>query len=607
MTPDPGPAAGSSLLAGLADRLSTRFALVLALALLPLGIVSLVQTRDLQAEIQRRNEAALLGETLRSAAGEIGIIRNAQGIVATLAASLPVMTASDACPELMRSTALQIPTATLVAFLPKSGLMTCSSVGRVHDFSDSVLFRSVLQSQAPGFVVDPNGPVSGTSVLGVSHPVFGKDGTYMGFVSISLPHDGLERLDQAGGMIDGPGQAPLVFWTFDRDGKILTASNGLDRVAGQLPKSRSLIEFIDLTDQVFQDYSATAELRTYAVVPIVRGQLYLMSSWDVTQQVGMPETRGWRYLPPITMWMVGLIVAGLTSERLVTRHIRVLSTSISRFARGDRGLRQVDLRAAPVELRELGDAFQTMTHSITRGEAELEDSIHQKEVLLREVHHRVKNNLQLIASIMNIQMRKAIAPEAKLLLKGLQERVMSLATIHRGLYLTSGLADVRADELFSDIVRQIVNMSSGPGKKFAVDVDVDDLHMTPDQAVPLSLLLTEAMTNAMKYAGAAAGQPVRIGVRLKREEGSDALLSVTNSLAPAANGMLPANAPPQMTSSTGLGEQLLTAFAQQIGGTLDREITDHSFRLSVRFSVTELNTAENQTTPPAADDPSARF
>lgn len=599
--PPPGPFTSW----GIVDRLGVRFALVLALALLPLGVVSLMQTNALQAEIQRRAEAALLGETLRSAAGEIGAIRNAQGIVATLAASLPVITASNACSELMRRTALQIPTATLVAFVPVSGLMTCSSTGRTHDFSTSPLFDAVIQRRAPNFVVNRNGPVSGTSVLGVSHPVFGKQGEYLGIVSISLPHNGLAQLDKVDGKSDADQEMPVVFWTFDRDGEVLTASSGLDHVVPQLPRSRDLTHFVDQTEDVFQDTSNAGTLRTYAVVPIVPGQLYLMSSWDNQGAEALKDPFVWPYLPPITMWIVGLIVAGVASERLVTRHIRVLNTSILRFAKGDRGLLQPDLRAAPVELREVGEAFQSMTHSITRGEAELEDSIHQKEVLLREVHHRVKNNLQLIASIMNIQMRKAIAPEAKMLLKGLQDRVMSLATIHRGLYQTSGLADVRADELFNDIVRQIVNLSNGPGKRFAVKLDVDELHMTPDQAVPLSLLLTEAMTNAIKYAGAAADAPVVITVRLKRDGAAGEVMEVINSLGPVG-GLGTNTVPPMpMTTSTGLGEQLLTAFAQQIGGTLEREVTETSFRLSVRFKARDLEAAEQKADAEAPRAPQA--
>ena len=101
-----------------------------------------------------------------------------------------------------------------------------------------------------------------------------------------------------------------------------------------------------------------------------------------------------------------------------------------------------------------------MITSVLHDEAMLEDSVHQKDVLLLEVHHRVKNNLQLIASIMNLQIRKSINPEARVMLRNLHDRVMSLATVHRELYQTSGLVDVRADELLESIVSQVLRMGA---------------------------------------------------------------------------------------------------------------------------------------------------
>jgi two-component system, sensor histidine kinase PdtaS len=205
-------------------------------------------------------------------------------------------------------------------------------------------------------------------------------------------------------------------------------------------------------------------------------------------------------------------------------------------------------------------------------------------VLLREVHHRVKNNLQLIASIMNMQLRQSNSPEAKTLMKGLQDRVMSLATIHRGLYQTTGLADVRADELLPDILRQILKMATGPGRRFDVETHFDDLRLTPDQAVPLSLLLTEALTNAIKYAGTDGTGVPKLEVSLRRSGQTDAVLSVTNSI-----GSRPAAVE---GGSTGLGSQLLAAFGQQLGAQSETSLTDATYALRVTFAVRALADGE---------------
>lgn len=592
---DPSPSASRWSASG---KLGFRFALVLSAALLPLGIVSLVQTRALEAEVQGHTEAALLGETLRAASAETGTIRAVQGMVATLAQAMPlVMADAPACEKLMRDTAAQIPTATLVAFVPNSGLMTCSSVGRPHDFSDSALFAQVQAAQAPNFVVNRNGPVSGTSVLGVSHPVFDINGAYLGLVSVSLPHSALSALDQS---LETPNDtlgSLLWFWTFDKDGEVLSASSGLEGIEVRFPTSYPLTSFVGQPARVFQDISGAGFLRTYAVVPLVQDEFYLMSLWEVRSPSFLVRYGFSHYLPPVIMWVAGLIAAALAAEYLVTRHIRVLNRSIGDFASGDRRMQDLDLRQAPIELQQLGDAYVRMTDSIMRGEAQLEDSIHQKEVLLREVHHRVKNNLQLIASIMNMEMRKATVPEAKSLIKGLQDRIISLATIHRELYQTSGLVDVRADELFTHIVRQIVNLATGTDKRFELHMDVEDLRLTPDQAVPLSLLLTEAMTNAIKYGGAAPGGVARIDVRLRRQGGKMAMLEVVNTVASAAPLNDPAVPVAARPNSTGLGMQLLTAFAQQVGGTLTQLAEVDTYRISLQFEVTDLTHAEHRRDP----------
>jgi two-component sensor histidine kinase len=123
-------------------------------------------------------------------------------------------------------------------------------------------------------------------------------------------------------------------------------------------------------------------------------------------------------------------------------------------------------------------------------------------------------------------------------MKGLQDRVMSLATIHRELYQTSGLTDIRADELLQRIVRQLVRMGAQPGLPFEVETRLDDIRLTPDQAVPLSLLLTETLANALKYSAAPAGELPQLSVSLQREREGQAVIEVVNSATAASSAPL---------------------------------------------------------------------
>lgn len=570
------------------ERVNARFALVLSLALLPLLVISLVQTHNLQKEARGRAQQAMLGATLRATSGEIGVIRAAQGAVAALASAPSLVEDAAECAAAMRTTAQQVPAAELVAFVPVSGVMTCTSDGSTYDYSDSPQFKELIVGQTPQFTVIGRGPVTQTSILLVSHPVFAQSGTYLGYTTIALPHTKLisvnEALDTSVTGLDDLAQ----FWTFNADGEVLTASMGLDSVKGYLPATNPLIAFVNGATTVFEDSSISGVRRTYALVPMQKGALYLMSSWDTRASSRIMNADLSPYLLPVMIWAIGMIVAAWSAEWLVSRHMRVLTRAIGRFAKGDRNLGDINLSEAPAELREAGSAFANMADGVMRGEASLEDTIHQKEVLLREVHHRVKNNLQLIASIMNIQMRKAVAPESKALLRSLQDRIMSLATIHRGLYQTSGMADVRVDELLRDIVRQIVNIGNSADRNFDVQVIADEVNLTPDQAVPLSLLLTEAMANAMKYAGAGPDGKTHISVRFSRKPYQTAVIEVENTLATGVEERARADA----VDGTGLGDQLLTAFSQQLGGKLERTLSENAYRLSVSFTIRNLSDAE---------------
>ena len=575
-----------------ADRIGSRLAFLLAVALLPLGTISVVQSYVVLHEAEARSEAALTGETMRAADHQVRMIQRAQGAAAALSQMVrPLLAEPGSCSAALADVARESGIYTLVGFLGPDLQMRCSSADRTFDFTGSAPAQAALAAGKPLLQVNPKGRVSGTSVVIASHPVRDERDRFLGLVTISLPHSALVSHTDT-----DPGQASPVLMTFNGEGDVLTSSTGIADVERMLPRDRALKALAGMDRGfAFTAQTADGEMRVFSVVPIIAGTLYTLGSWAADSQ----SNRRLSTLPalalPSLMWLVCLLVAWLAAERLMTRHIRSLRKAITSFAKGSRMVDPLDFATAPREIRDLAEAFARMTETILHDEAELEDMVHQKEVLLREVHHRVKNNLQLIASIMNMQMRQARTPEAKGLMKGLQDRVMSLATIHRGLYQTTGLTDIRADELLSDIVRQVVNLATGPGRRIVVHTDFRDLRLTPDQAVPLALLLTEALTNVMKYAGAPVGQIPRLDVALWRDGPAAAVLEVTNTV-----GEQPPSAE-TLATGTGLGAQLLTGFAQQVGGEVRIVEDGQTHSLSVRFVVRPLADAEARNDAPSPE------
>lgn len=580
---------GRVLRGPLLGRLGFRLMAAVGLALLPLAVLSYVQAERVDHEATARAEAALIGETLRAAAPQTDAIRRIQGGAAALAVSIvPVVDDVARCTAVMQAYARDEPLLSLAGFVQTDGMMNCSSTGVPFDFSAYPQVASFVADPRPMVVVNPNGPVSGESVLGILHPVRGADGALLGFIATSMPHRALQPQPFRTAEVTATDR-PLALATFDRDGTVLTAMNGIDTVTQRLPADRTLADLAAAAPTVFQSRTPDGQQRSFAVIALFDQDIFVLSSWPVAR--GMVSAFG-TMLPlwaiPLVMWLASLIVAWIATEHQVLRHIRALRQSIVAFAAGGRSLDPPDLTGAAVELRDVGDAYERMVDRVMHDEAELENGVHQKEVLLREVHHRVKNNLQLIASIMNIQMRKAFSPEAKTLVKGLHDRILSLATVHRELYQTSGLTDIKADELLSTIVAQVVRMGVAPGHPVERSIDIDPIRLTPDQAVPLSLILTEALTNVLKHA--ITGPETRLTVTMKRLPEGRAHLLVANSL---PEDVEQRTIPPSV-DSTGLGEQLMTAFASQLGGQIAFSRGPDEFSVAVVFGVRALAEGEER-------------
>ncbi|MFU8882598.1 MAG: sensor histidine kinase [Rhodobacterales bacterium] len=604
------------------DRLGVRLALLLSVALLPVGLIAVLQSVSLLKEAEARSEAALMGETLMIVQSELQVLQRAQGMAVVIAEHLArraregeaQASGVDGPPDLGRLTDIcdrgvgllnsQISQHANLAVVGADGNLICAPNIARANLIGTELLQQLVDTTDPSVHLDSEGVLASGSAILVTHPIqvpqAGLDDVVtIGVVTIVLPH---VALDEISGMamrrmpLSLPSDQGSAILTFNVKGEVLTSSLGMEGASYLLPRHRSLSALTGGQTLAFTARSASGTERVYSVVPLIDGTLYALGTWPGEgHRIGALDAMPAAIFPAL-MWGASLLVAWLAAGQMVTRHIYRLRGAIGAFAGGDRAVRKINVDGAPLELRELSDSFMRMTDTILHDEAELENAIHQKEVLLREVHHRVKNNLQLIASILNMQLRQARTPEAKILMKGVRDRVLGLATIHHGLYQTSGLTDVSAHELLSDILRQLTRMATGPGRRLIIEEDFDPISLTPDQAVPLSLFLTEALTNAIKYAGQDGDKPPLLSVSLKRKDDNSALLCVVNSTGakPESEADLP--------EGTGLGVQLLDSFAQQIGGTLTREESENRFALALGFRLSALTDAEARNAPDAPPD-----
>ena len=133
-------------------------------------------------------------------------------------------------------------------------------------------------------------------------------------------------------------------------------------------------------------------------------------------------------------------------------------------------------------------------------EEQLKSSLREKEVLLKEVHHRVKNNLQVVSSLLYLQSQ---AIESKQILEILQDsmnRIKSMALVHEQLYQSENLAEIDFGEYVRSISPQLFRAHKSNDSEVVLCVDVKDIFLTVEKAIPCALILNELISNALKYA-----------------------------------------------------------------------------------------------------------
>lgn len=133
-------------------------------------------------------------------------------------------------------------------------------------------------------------------------------------------------------------------------------------------------------------------------------------------------------------------------------------------------------------------------------ERRLQSSLREKEVLLREVHHRVKNNLQVVSSLLSLQERALRDPALRHALSESRNRIQSMALIHEQLYNAGDLSQVNFPEYVRQLTARLLHSYQVDPHQVDLDVDVGDVGLSVDVAVPCGLILNELVSNSLKYA-----------------------------------------------------------------------------------------------------------
>ena len=213
-----------------------------------------------------------------------------------------------------------------------------------------------------------------------------------------------------------------------------------------------------------------------------------------------------------------------------------------------------------------------------QAEERLTRSLREKEVLLKEVHHRVKNNMQVIISLLNLQAKGITDNTVRALFEESQNRVRSMALIHEGLYQSEDLAFIDFKEYLQRLIAGIAETQHR--REVTLVVDMESLTLDVNQGVPCGLIVNELVSNSFKHAFPDGREGViRLGIG-KNSEGNNVLTVEDNGIG------FPAEVDFRNTSSLGL--QLVNALTGQLNGTVEL-----LKREGTRFSITFPGRAEN--------------
>jgi two-component sensor histidine kinase len=261
-------------------------------------------------------------------------------------------------------------------------------------------------------------------------------------------------------------------------------------------------------------------------------------------------------LLPLLAFALALTAVWVVADRGVVRWIAYLSRIAAIYAGGRYTVHPVKALAGPPEIRDLAKTLDTMAGVIALRDRALKDSLAEKDGLMREIHHRVKNNLQVISSLLNMQQRSLTDPSARAAMSDTRQRITALALIYRALYQGPDLRRVDLREFLEDLIATLVMADSGATGQIDTRLSIDPLIIDPDRLAPLALFAVEAITNAKKHGLAESGGVLTVTFRVR---GQEAELLIADS------GRTGAAAP---VVGDGVGRTLMTAFARQLRGSL---------------------------------------
>ncbi len=488
--------------------------------------------------------------------------------VAALRAALEARTHRSPTPGALCEAGLNPGEAQAAALLDTQGNVVCYSGAdtplRHGNFSQSTWFRvaqtganSALDTLATG----------GPAVVAVAAPPGG-------VLAAVLPADWVTTLGN-------PDVNPTAaIWLFDAKGNLIGSSGP---AAEALPAVATLIALQHRNDETLLAPSAAGVPYAYASTRLPNGWQIIGAYQSAREHRNARRVLYTRLADLAALLLLGLAVTVLGADIAFGDPLRRLRTALAGWQSGS-DFDEAGLVSAPTELVELARSFNQAAISLREQKAELERARVRQELLMLEIHHRVKNNLQIVASLLNLQASRIRVPEARAEFQAARDRVRALATLHRHLYSEGEIHTINMPSFLSELCGQLFQaMGETPGGRIKLVIEAEEIRLSTDQAVPLALIVTEAVTNAIKY-GFPDGRSGTVSIYLAQHESAVDLVIADDGV-----GIPPGRGETESGTRDGLGLHLIRGFSRQLGATLD--VTEEpGTRYSIHMPLTPRET-----------------
>jgi two-component system, sensor histidine kinase PdtaS len=222
---------------------------------------------------------------------------------------------------------------------------------------------------------------------------------------------------------------------------------------------------------------------------------------------------------PSLMWIAALLIGWMVVRRFVVRPLQNMASGVRAYGAGDDRVRLSGRAGQTDEMQAFAETFDAMAQDMAEARQEVDAALTEQRRLTREVHHRVKNNLQIIASLISIQAREADGADVGRAYASIQMRVGALSIVHRWLYEESETQGVNFTALAHDLCASLQQLI--PTAKLVeprINTHLERLHISQDAAVPLAFLITEVIAFAARLAAAEGREKMVIDVHVRRTE-----------------------------------------------------------------------------------------